>query len=81
MRAQQKLRATLQRSLTQKKATLKKQRQLNAKKKQHDADPLRKYAAGGFLNLTKEVVDALTGAGLKWGGNWKGAKDFMHFEL
>lgn len=82
VREQQKLRATIQRSLTQQKNTLKKQqRQLDAKKKQRDADPLRQYAADGFLNLAKDVVDALTGAGLKWGGNWKGAKDFMHFEL
>jgi hypothetical protein len=42
---------------------------------------LRNYAAGGFLNLSKDVVNAMTGAGLKWGGDWKGAKDFMHFEL
>ena len=82
VRAQQKLRAKLQQALSQKKAELKKkQTQLDTKKKQRDADPLRKYAAGGFLNLSKDVVGALTGAGLKWGGNWEGAKDFMHFEL
>ena len=82
VRAQQKLRTKLQQALSQKKAELKKkQTQLDTKKKQRDADPLRKYAAGGFLNLSKDVVDALTGAGLKWGGNWEGAKDFMHFEL
>jgi len=82
VQAQQKLRATLQRALAKKKAELKKkQTQLDAKKKQRDADPLRKYAVGGFLNLLKDVVEAMTGAGLKWGGNWTGAKDFMHFEL
>lgn len=81
-KGQQKLRAKLQASLTKKKVLLKKQQtQLTAKKKQRDADPLRKLAATGFLNLSKDLVDALTGAGLKWGGNWKGAKDFMHFEL
>ena len=82
VQAQQKLRAKLQQASTQKKAALKKKEtQLNAKKKQRDADPLRQYAAGGFLNLSKDVVDAMTGAGLKWGGNWTDAKDFMHFEL
>jgi hypothetical protein len=82
VQAQQKLRVKLQQALTQKKASFKnKQTQLNVKKKQREADPLRKYAAGGFLNLSKDVVDAMTGAGLKWGGNWEGAKDFMHFEL
>lgn len=82
VQAQQKLRARLQQALTQKKLSLKnKQIQLNAKKKQREADPLRKYAAGGFLNISKDVVDAMTGAGLNWGGNWAGAKDFMHFEL
>ncbi|NJL87172.1 MAG: M15 family metallopeptidase [Leptolyngbyaceae cyanobacterium SM1_1_3] len=43
--------------------------------------PLRNYAASGFLNLPKDLVEAMTGAGLEWGGDWKGAKDFMHFEL
>jgi hypothetical protein len=82
VKAQQKLRAKLQQSLSQKKGALnKQQKQLTKKKQQRDADPLRKYAAGGFLNLSKDVVEAMTGAGLKWGGNWAGAKDFMHFEL
>lgn len=82
VKAQQKLRANLQQAWTKKKAELKqKQTQLDQKTKQRDADPLRKYAAGGFLNLPKAVVDAMTGAGLKWGGEWEGAKDFMHFEL
>ena len=82
VKAQQQLQTKFQQSLNQKKAALKKQqKQLDTKKKARDADPLRKYGTGGFLNLSKDVVEAMTGAGLKWGGNWAGAKDFMHFEL
>jgi FtsZ-binding cell division protein ZapB len=82
VQAQQKLRAKLQQAITLKKAALKKQQtQLDKKKKARDADTLRKYAAGGFVNLPKDVVDEMTGAGLTWGGDWEGAKDFMHFEL
>lgn len=51
------------------------------KKRKRKADPLRSYAATGFLNLSKDVVEAMGEVGLKWGGNWKGPKDFMHFEL
>jgi hypothetical protein len=81
-KAQQTLRGTLQQTQKTKKAELKKKEaQLKVKEKQRDDDPLRGYAAGGFLNLPKDVVEAMTGAGLKWGGNWAGAKDFMHFEL
>lgn len=69
VRAQQRLRAKLQQILTQKKALFKnKQTQLKKKIKQREADPLRKYAAGVFLNLSRDVVESLTGAGLKWGG-------------
>ena len=82
VKAQQKLRSKLEQSLKKDKADLKKnQTQLDKKKKERDADPLRQYAAGGVLNLSKDVVEAMTGAGLRWGGNWTGAKDFMHFEL
>lgn len=81
-KAQQTLRATLNQALAKKNASLKKQqKQLSTKQKQRDADPLRGYAAGGFVNLSKDFVEAMTGAGLKWGGNWEGAKDFMHFDL
>ena len=74
--AQQKLRAKLTASLAASKAKLKKEQgQLTTKEKQRDDDPLRKYAAGGFLNLSKDVVDAMIGAGLNWGGNWKGPKE------
>jgi hypothetical protein len=46
-----------------------------------DAHYLRAYARTGFLSLVEEFVDALKAAGLEWGGDWEGAKDFMHFEL
>jgi hypothetical protein len=82
VKAQQKLRSKLEQSLNKNKAELKKkQTQLDKKEKERDRDPLRHYAAGGILNLSKDVVEAMTGAGLKWGGNWEGAKDFMHFDL
>jgi len=82
VKIEQKLQATLKQALKQKQAALTKQQtQLDKKRKQRDTNPLHQYAAGGFLNLSKDVVDALTGAGLTWGGNWAGAKDFMHFEL
>jgi D-alanyl-D-alanine carboxypeptidase len=42
---------------------------------------LNKYAANGFLNLPKALVEELQKAGLNWGGTWNSAKDFMHFEL
>ena len=82
VKAQQKLRTKLESALSKDKGELKKkQAQLDKKKKERDADPLRKYAAEGILNLSKDVVDAMTGAGLKWGGEWEGAKDFMHLEV
>ncbi len=42
---------------------------------------LNGYAAHGFLNLPKALVEGLETAGLNWGGTWTSAKDFMHFEL
>lgn len=42
---------------------------------------LNGYAAHGFLNLPKALVEGLQNAGLGWGGAWTSAKDFMHFEL
>jgi hypothetical protein len=35
----------------------------------------------GFLDLDESVVLALTGAGLTWGGTYRGDKDIMHFDL
>lgn len=42
---------------------------------------LNGYAQRGFMNLPTKLVKALQNAGLKWGGSWTSAKDFMHFEL
>jgi hypothetical protein len=33
------------------------------------------------MDLPRELVVALVGAGLKWGGQYRGAKDIMHFDL
>lgn len=39
------------------------------------------YAAKtGYMDLSKEVVEALVAAGLTWGGQYGGAKDMMHFD-
>ena len=39
------------------------------------------YAATtGYMDFAKEVVVALVGAGLTWGGQYPGAKDMMHFD-
>jgi D-alanyl-D-alanine carboxypeptidase len=75
-------RAAAKRQLKTKQALLDKQkRALTSKQGERDADTLRGYAARGFLDLPKLLVEALKAAGLKWGGDYKGAKDFMHFEL
>jgi hypothetical protein len=42
---------------------------------------LDNYAAHGFLNLPSALIKGLQSAGLSWGGAWRSAKDFMHFEL
>jgi hypothetical protein len=39
------------------------------------------YAVTGFMNLPLPLVRGLQSAGLNWGGTWKDAKDFMHFEI
>ena len=46
-----------------------------------DDDTLRQYGNLGFLNLPKEIVEAMQTAGFNWGGDWKVHKDFMHFEI
>jgi hypothetical protein len=38
-------------------------------------------ARSGFMDLDKALVEALTAAGLSWGGQYPGAKDIMHFDL
>jgi hypothetical protein len=58
-----------------------KQKQLEKAAKTRDDDTLRGYAGRGFLDLDKDMVEALKAAGLRWGGDYKGAKDFMHFEV
>jgi hypothetical protein len=42
---------------------------------------LNRYASNGFFDLPTPLVQALQNAGLEWGGTWKSAKDFMHFEI
>src|SRR5262249_31593051 len=65
VKAQQQLRATLQKSLNAKKAELKKnQKKLDDKNKERGRDSLRKYGAQGFVNLSKDFVEAMQGAGL-----------------
>jgi hypothetical protein len=50
---------------------------------QKSENTLRNYARDGFVNLKKDVVDAMESAGLFWGGNWgaPNSKDFMHFQV
>ena len=64
-------------------AVKKSKKRLNKKEKQRDSDKLRQYSRTGFLNLPKDIVTALTDAGLEWGGDWgkPHSKDFMHFEV
>lgn len=45
------------------------------------AADLRRLAQSGFFDLDQRLIDALTAAGLTWGGSWRTSKDFMHFEL
>lgn len=51
--------------------------------KQKNENTLRNYANDGFVNLKKDVVEAMESAGLFWGGNWgsPNSKDFMHFQV
>jgi hypothetical protein len=51
--------------------------------KQKNENTLRNYAQDGFVNLKKDVVEAMESAGLFWGGNWgsPNSKDFMHFQV
>lgn len=37
-------------------------------------------AESGFMDLDRILVEALTQAGLLWGGQYRGAKDIMHFD-
>jgi hypothetical protein len=68
-------------AITTKAAAIKlKQRQLSKAVGARDDDSLRGYAQRGFLDLNKTMVEALKGAGLQWGGDYTGSKDYMHFE-
>ena len=58
-----------------------KQKKLDAATKARDDDPMRQLANTGFLDLDKQMVEALKATGLRWGGNYTGSKDYMHFEL
>ena len=58
-----------------------KQKVLDAKLKAQEEDTLAGYQQRGFLDLDERLVDALRAAGLRWGGDYTGAKDFMHFEV
>jgi hypothetical protein len=42
---------------------------------------LNGYARTGFFDLDQSLIDAFTGAGFSWGGQWQHEKDFMHFEI
>ncbi len=34
----------------------------------------------GLVPMDRRFVELMIGAGWNWGGNWRGSKDFMHFE-
>jgi Domain of unknown function (DUF4157) len=38
-------------------------------------------AKAGFMDLSRELVEVLVGAGLSWGGCYATGKDIMHFDL
>jgi hypothetical protein len=74
--------AARKKAITQKTTAIKaKQKQLEKAIGARDDDTLRGYASRGFLDLDKDMVEALKGAGLDWGGDYGGAKDFMHFDV
>jgi hypothetical protein len=57
------------------------QKKLDKATAARDDDPMRQLANTGFLDLDKQMVEALKATGLRWGGNYTGSKDYMHFEL
>lgn len=81
--------ATLRKELTKqvaalskaKAALLKHQKSLKTSTKKRDDYTLRKYQREGILNLPKDVVEAMTKAGFRWGGDWEVHKDMMHFDM
>ena len=50
-------------------------------KAESQIDDVHRWGSEGFLNLEPALVTALQKAGLEWGGEWAGSKDFMHFEV
>lgn len=62
-------------------ALLKSQKSLRDNTKKRDGYTLRKYQREGILNLPKDVVEAMTKAGFRWGGDWEVHKDLMHFDM
>jgi len=74
------LRESLKSNQSQLKELTKKRRKLDDQKHGYT---LRDYAQNGFVNLKKDVVEALEDAELFWGGNWgsPSSKDMMHFQV
>jgi hypothetical protein len=74
------LKDSLKSNQSQLKDLEKKRKKLDEQK--HDYT-LRDYAQNGFVNLKKDIVEALQDEGLFWGGNWgsPSAKDIMHFQV
>jgi hypothetical protein len=50
-------------------------------KAESQIDDRHRWGSDGFMDLEPTLVTALQKAGLKWGGEWAGSKDFMHFEV
>ena len=50
-------------------------------KEKGSIDTLHRWGEEGFMDLDQDLVEALKRAGLSWGGDWAGSKDFMHFEV
>ena len=72
------------RKLTKSREALKKQVKAKHKaiaKAESGIDDIHRWGSDGFMDLEPALVTALQKAGLKWGGEWAGSKDFMHFEV
>lgn len=50
-------------------------------KAESQIDEIHRWGSDGLMDLEPALVTALQKAGLKWGGEWAGSKDFMHFEV
>lgn len=72
------------RKLTKSRERLKKQVKAKHRaiaKAESQIDDIHRWGSEGFMDLEPALVTALQKAGLKWGGEWAGSKDFMHFEV